>query len=542
MARMTGGEAIVDGLLRHGVETVFGLPGAQVYGLFDAFARASNQIRLITTRHEQSCAYMALGYAKSSGRPGVYAVVPGPGMLNTAAALATAAGVCAPVLCLTGQVPSAYLGRGRGHLHELADQLATMRGLIKWAERMEHPSSVPHLLARAFQEMQSGRMGPVALEMPWDQFPLTAEVTPLDPLPVPAAPPPDGEIAAAIARLIASARMPMIFAGGGAAAAGAEVLALAELAGAPVVSFRGGRGVVSDRHPLGLTVAAAHRLWAQTDLVIGIGTRLETASWRWGNPPPGLKTVRIDIDPAEMRRYRPDLGLIADAAAGARAVSAALRALPPPDNAARIAAISTARAETAIAIQKVQPQMAYLEILRARLPDDAFIVDEVCQAGFTATFGFPIYHPRHFVSSGFQGTLGAGFPMALGVKVANPDVPVVSITGDGGFLFAGAELATAVQSGINLVTVLFNNSAYGNVMRDQKRLYGGRTSGSALHNPDFQAYAASFGVKSWRVREPAQFAAALDGALAENAPTLIEVMTDIDHEASPWEFLSPGRA
>ena len=178
MARMTGGEAIVDSLLRHGIDTVFGLPGVQTYGLFDAFARASNSLRLINARHEQTTAYMALGYACATGRPSAYAVVPGPGVLNTGAALATAWSVNAPVLCLTGQVPSMMIGRGRGQLHELPDQLATLRSLLKWVERIEHPSQASHLTARAFQEMLSGRPGPVALEMPWDQFTASAEITP----------------------------------------------------------------------------------------------------------------------------------------------------------------------------------------------------------------------------------------------------------------------------------------------------------------------------------------------------------------------------
>ena len=247
MPRMTGGEAIVDGLLRHGIDTVFGLPGVQVYGLFDAFARASNRLRLINARHEQTTAYMALGYACATGRPSAYAVVPGPGVLNTSAALATAWGLNAPVLCLTGQVPSPMIGRLRGSLHELPDQLATLRSLLKWAERIEHPSQAPYLVARAFQEMQSGRRSPVALEMPWDQFSATAEVTPQDPLPLHPLPTPDPEKIAALAKLVDGARAPMIWVGGGALHAPAEILALAERIGAPVVSFRNGRGVVDDR-------------------------------------------------------------------------------------------------------------------------------------------------------------------------------------------------------------------------------------------------------------------------------------------------------
>ncbi|MGH7212140.1 MAG: thiamine pyrophosphate-binding protein, partial [Acetobacteraceae bacterium] len=179
---MSGADAIVDSLLRHGVDTVFGLPGAQMYALFDAFARNENRLRVINARHEQTTAYMALGYAQSTGRPAVFTVVPGPGVLNTLAALATARGLGAPVLCLTGQVPSAMIGRGRGQLHEIPDQLATLRTLLKFAERIEHPSEAPQVMARAFQAMISGRPGPVAVEVPWDQLPAQADVEPMDPL------------------------------------------------------------------------------------------------------------------------------------------------------------------------------------------------------------------------------------------------------------------------------------------------------------------------------------------------------------------------
>ncbi len=537
MARMTGGDAIVDGLLRHGVDTVFGLPGAQTYGLFDALSRHSNRIRLIGARHEQGCAYMALGYARSSGKPGVFSVVPGPGMLNAGAALCTAFGVNAPVLCLTGQVPSRFLGQGHGHLHELPDQLATMRGLVKWAERIDHAAQAPLLVARAFQEMLSGRTRPVALEMPWDQFTAESEVAGQDPLPLFPVPPPDPAAIAAAAKLIAAAKAPMIFVGSGAAGAGAEVRALAEALGAPVVAFRAGRGVVDEDHPLSLTIAAGARLWPQTDLLIGIGTRLEGPGWRWPAPMPGQKRIRIDIDHAEIRRGAPDVGLTTDARAATAALLAAIAGLPP----SRADAVAAAKAETASAIRKVQPHMDYLAVLRAVMPADSFVVDEVCQSAFTATFGYPIHRPGEFVTVGYQGTLGAGFPMALGVKLGAGDRKVVSLTGDGGFLFAGSELATAVAHGIGLCTVVFNNSAYGNVMRDQKRIFG-RVAGSALVNPDFQKYAESFGVPSWRVTSPDGFRPALEAALDEAGPTLIEVMTDIDQEVSPWEFLASGRA
>ena len=538
MARMTGGEAIVDGLIRHGIDTVFGLPGVQTYGLFDALSRASNSIRLINARHEQTTAYMALGYACATGLPSAYAVVPGPGVLNTTAALATARGVNAPVLCLTGQVPSFMIGRGRGQLHELPDQLATMRTLVKWADRIEHPSQAPHLVARAFQEMMSGRRGPVSLEMPWDQFGATAEVTPQDPLPQFPNPEPDPEKIEALARLLNAAKAPMIWVGGGALHAAPQILALAERIGAPVVSFRGGRGIVDDRHPLGLTIPAAYKLWPETDLLVAFGTRLEVPTMRWGKMPAGLTVARIDIDPAEMSRLKVDIGIVADTADAARALTAAVG---QRNDRVRAAALARAKAETLTEIQSVQPQMSFLNAIREVLPDNGILCDEMTQTGYVSWFGFPFHTPRSLITSGFSGTLGAGFPTALGVKVAMKDRPVVSLNGDGGFLFGGAELATAMQHGINLITIVFNNSAYGNVMRDQKRMFDGRDSGSALRNPDFLAYAKSFGVPAWRVTNADGLRSALKQALTARTPTFIEVMTDIAKETAPWAFIAPGR-
>ncbi len=538
MARMTGGEAIVAELLRHGIDTIFGLPGVQIYGLFDAIARNSNRLRLIHARHEQTTAYMALGYACATGRPAAYAVVPGPGVLNTAAAMATAWGLNAPVLCLTGQVPSALLGRERRQLHELKDQLATLRGVLKWAERIEHPAAAPYLVARAFQEMRSGRNGPVALEMPWDQFSATAEVAleaPLPPAPAPVIGP--GEVSA-IAKLTAAARAPMIWVGGGAQHAGAEVRALAERLAAPVASFRTGRGIIDDRHPLGITVAAAQRLFRDTDLLIAIGTRLEVPTLRWGGLPAGGKIVRIDIDPAEVRRLKVDVFVLADAAAAAGSLATGL---PARQDHAWLAAVARAKAEAAEAIAGVQPQMSFLTAIRDVLPEAGILCDEMTQTGYVSWFGYPVHHPRTLITSGMSGTLGAGFPMALGVKVARPDAPVVAVTGDGGFLFAGAELATAVQHGIGVVTVLFNNGAYGNVLRDQERLYQGRSAGATLRNPDFQAFARSFGVAAWKTDNADGLRVALGEALATQAPALIEVTTDITKEASPWEFIAQSR-
>ena len=540
MTSTSGGEAIVNGLVAHGVDTVFGLPGAQIYGLFDAFHQT--QLKVIGARHEQACGYMAYGYARATGRPGVFSVVPGPGVLNASAAMLTAYGANEPVLCLTGQVPTAFLGKGRGHLHEMPDQLATLRTFVKWAARIEYPDAAPALVSRAFQEMLSGRRGPAALEMPWDVFTQRADVgavKPFDPFP---APRPDPDRIKAAAALIASSKTPMIFVGSGAIDAADEILELAELIDAPVVAFRSGRGIVSNAHELGLTMAAAYRLWPSTDLMIGIGTRLElTTMTRWPFRPDGLKSIRIDIDPSEMRRFTPDAAIIADARAGTDALLAAVRKQGYARTRGRRAVIREASAAALQEIQKVQPQMAYLNILREVLPENAIVTDELSQVGFASWYGFPIYQPRTFISSGYQGTLGSGFPTALGAKVAYPDRPVVAITGDGGFMFGVQELATAVQFGIGVVTLVFNNNAYGNVRRDQIQRFDGRVVASDLVNPDFVKLAESFGANAARVTSPEAFRPALERALADGGPYVIAIEVPRDSEVSPWAFIHPAK-
>jgi acetolactate synthase-1/2/3 large subunit len=540
MPLRSGGEAIVSGLVAHGVDTVFGLPGAQIYGLFDAFQQA--RLKVIGARHEQACGYMAYGYARSTGKPGVFSVVPGPGVLNAGAALLTAFGSNEPVLCLTGQVPTAFLGKGRGHLHEMPDQLATLRSFVKWAERIEHPAAAPSIVARAFQEMLSGRRGPVSLEMPWDVFTQKVEVGPaevLDPFP---APRPEPDRIKSAAALIAASKTPMIFVGSGAIDAADEILELAERIDAPVVAFRSGRGIVSNAHELGLTFAAAYLMWPKTDLMIGIGTRLELPTMtRWPYRPDGLKSIRIDIDPQEMRRYQPDAAVVADAKAGTCELLAAVRKTGYAKTSGRRAAIREASATALKEIQKIQPQMAYLNILREVLPANAIVTDELSQVGFASWYGFPIYERRTFISSGYQGALGSGFPTALGAKVAHPARPVVAITGDGGFMFGVQELATAVQYKIGVVILVFNNNSYGNVRRDQRERFEGRIVAADLVNPDFVKLAESFGVGATRVTSPDNFRPALEKALADGGPYLIEIEVTKDSEVSPWAFIHPPK-
>lgn len=532
----TGAEAIVEQLVANGVDTVFGIPGVQTYALFDALKRASDKIRVVGARHEQTVAYMAYGYAKSTGRIGVYSAVPGPGVLNTTAALCTAYGTSAPVLCLTGQVPTDFIGSGKGHVHELPDQLGMLQRLTKWAARMDHPSQAPEIFSTAFHHLNHGRRRPVAIETPWDVFSVRADVAPAQPSPI--APPraADSPSLMRAAELLRGAKHPMIMVGSGAQHASAEVERVAALLQAPVVSMRGGRGVVSDESPLAFTCASGFKLWPDTDVLIGIGSRLELQWFRWPAPTGKLRIINIDIDPEQMHRIKPDVPIVGDAKATCARLAEILEDMDVhrPDQSVRFA---RAKAETERELESVTPHVQYLRAIREAMPKDGIFVEEVCQAGFTSYFGYPVYAPRTYITGGYQCNLGFGFPTALGVKVGNPDKPVVSITGDGGFLFAMQELATAMQYGINLITVVFNNEVFGNVMRDQEHLFDGRTIGSQLVNPDFMKVADSFGIRGMTARTPEELTRCIRQAIELDAPVLVEVPVDRRHESSPWPFL-----
>jgi acetolactate synthase-1/2/3 large subunit len=343
--------------------------------------------------------------------------------------------------------------------------------------------------------------------------------------------------------LIRAAREPMIMVGGGAVDASAEVLELAELLQAPVVSFRSGRGVVASDHHLGFSCAEGFERWRQTDVLIGIGSRLELQWFRWPAPPRDheLAIVDIDIDPEQAARVGAREALTGDARAATSTLTAALHDLRV-ERPSRRAAFEQLKAAKREEIKRVRPHVEYLAAIRDVLPRDGFFVEELCQAGFASYFAFPVYAPRTYVTAGAQGTLGFGFQTALGVKAGNADRKVVSITGDGGFQFGIAELATAAQYGLDVVTVVFNNNSYGNVLADQRRLFDGRVLGAKLRNPDFVRLAASYDVAAVRVRTPSALRAALERALGASEPALIEVTLDPADERSPWEFIMPAGA
>jgi acetolactate synthase-1/2/3 large subunit len=532
---MSGGDAVIRSLLAHDISTIYCLPGVQSDHLFNAMFDAGDALTVVHTRHEQGAAYMALGAALATGKPAAYSVVPGPGFLNSTAALATAYSTGARIVALIGQLPSHAIGKGHGLLHEIPDQLGILRKLTKWADRADKPQDAPGIVARAFKELRSGRPRPVGVEVPPDMLQARATVELIAPLPLDAVPALDDAAIERAADLLAKAECPVIFVGGGALDAATQVRALAERLGAPVVAYRRGKGVLDDRHPLSHMLPGGHALWRSADVVLAVGTRLQMQLSGWGTDDK-LKLIKVDIDPEELDRIRtPEIGLAGDAAAVLARLNAHLRHLPPtrPERVAQSRALKERIAAEAMAA--LAPQAAFLRAIRDVLPDDGVLIDELTQVGYSARAIYEARKPRTFISSGYQGTLGWGVAVALGAKHALGAPPVVALSGDGGFMFNVQELSTAVRHRIPIVTIIFNDGAYGNVRNMQKSLHGNRLIGTDLANPDFVRLAESFGIAGHRAGNPEGLRQALEKSLAGNEPALIEV--PVGEMPSPWPFL-----
>jgi acetolactate synthase I/II/III large subunit len=536
--RMTAADAAVGTLLAHGIDTIYALPGVHNDEFFDALARSQNtsaaKIRAIHTRHEQGAAYMALGAALATGKPQAYCVVPGPGLLNSAAALLTAYGMNAPVLALFGQIPQDAIGRGLGYLHEVRDQAGIIARLVDWSARISAPHEAPRLVAEAIRSMTIGRPGPAALECAIDVWGRSGPVAAQAPLPA-VVPPVDEDAVAAAAKRLGTAKRPFIVAGGGAQDAAEEVSRLAHLLQAPVMSYRRGRGVIDDRDPLAVNLPLGHELWAEADVILAVGTHLHMPLLQWGFDG-DLAIIRVDANAEEPARLsKPAVALVGLA----KPILRRLLDLLPAHNArrpARTGELQERRARMDKRLAKLAPQLSYLAAIRAELPEDGIFVDEVTQVGFASRLAFPVYRPRTYLAPGYQDNLGYGFATALGAQHSRPDVPVLSINGDGGFLFTASELATAMRHRIPLVTVLFNDGAFGNVRRIQQERYGSRLIACELANPDFVAFAKSFGAEAVRAGKPDELRAALRRAIAHrDGPTLIEV--PVGAMPSPWEFI-----
>ena len=497
MPRMTGAEALVSSMYSEGVRVVFGVPGVQLYHALDALAREP-RIRFITTRHEQAAAYMAYGYSRASGGIGTAMVVPGPGLLNASAAVGTAYSASSPLLLVSGQIERDLIGVNRGMLHEIDDQLDAIGPVTKWATRVM--DAVPAAVQDAFVQLRTGRPPPVEIELPPDALAESAEVElaepgALEPLE------PDPDSIAEGAKLLAAATEPLIVAGGGAIASGASsaLQRVAEHLQAPVLSTGEGKGAISDRHHLALGMPGwrpdpLDGLLERTDIVLAVGTRLTRTRLNAKQ-----RVLQIDVDEDEIgRNYRNTTGIVGDCRRSLEELYRALSASTPPRPSRRreLEAVKSARLDPS---SQLQPQGSFVRAIRA------------------ATY----------LTSSYFGNLGYAYPTALGAKVARPGRAVVAISGDGGFPYNSQELATAVKYGINAVVIVFNDNAYGNVLRDQRMEFDGRAIGSELHNPDFVKLAEAYGARGVRADGPEELESALREALDVAAPSLIEVPVEM---------------
>lgn len=519
---MIGSEVVVAQLAAEGVDVVFGIPGIHLMHVLDALHREGS-IRFITTRHEQATTYMADGYARVTGRPGVALVVPGPGVYNAASGLATAWACSSPVFLLAGQIESHGFGRGLGLTHEIHDQLEVVRPITKSCERIDDPSDLAAAVRRAFAVMTDGRPRPVEIEVAPDVFSAPATGAVLAPL-APTVHEPDLDLVDRAADLLAGSSAPLLVGGAGVVIADAsdEFTRLAETIQAAVVTTREGKGAIDERGPMHLGSLWMNRrlrpTLATADVVVAVGTRCQ------GLPlEPGQRLIHIDVDPTEFGKHAsPDIAIAGDAR---RTLEALLEALDGRigERPSRVAEIATAKAEVDAQLAAVGPQSGMVAALRAGIPDDGVLVTGTTTVGYMCHLSYPVYAPRTYMTSSYMGTLGYCFPTALGAKVGRPDLPVVSINGDGGFLFCASELATAVQYGINVVTVVFNDSAYGNTNRDQVENFGGRIIGTELVNPDFVKFAESFGAVGVRVDTNDGLRSAIADGVKDDRPVVIEM-------------------
>jgi acetolactate synthase-1/2/3 large subunit len=535
---MTGGQALVASLIANGVDTIFALPGVQLDGAFDALFEEQNRIRVIHPRHEQAAAYMADGYARTTGKVGACMVVPGPGLLNAAAALSTAYACNSPVVCVTGQIQSDLIEFGRGLLHEIPNQLGMIRSVTKHAERAVKPTEIPGLVQRAFSEVRRGRTRPVEIEIPPDTLFARDDVELLPPAEFPERLAGDPDSLERAAQLLAQARRPLIWSGGGVLGSGAwdELRRLARLLQAPVVMTANGKGALSDRDPLAQNILGGIELIAEADVILAVGTRFvdPATSAKWGLSPERV-VIQMDIDPEEISRNFPaTVGIEADAKAGLGAL-ADLAEVACRERPSRVSELEKLKRDVAARARSVSPQADYALAIREALPDEAIFVSEMTQVGYWANFALPVYEPRTFITPGYQGTLGYGFPTALGAKVAHPDRPVVSINGDGGFGFCLNELSTMARHGIAAIAIVFTDDAFGNVLRIQQEQFGGRTIASDLWNPDFMKLADAFGVSGRRAETPTALRAAVEESVRADEPTLIAV--PIGQVSNPWSVL-----
>ncbi|SFU12816.1 5-guanidino-2-oxopentanoate decarboxylase [Mesorhizobium sp. YR577] len=524
----TVGEALISLLEAHGVDTVFGIPGVHTVELYRGLAGSS--IRHITPRHEQGAGFMADGYARVTGKPGVAFVITGPGLTNTITAMGQARADSIPMLVISGVNATPTLGKGLGYLHEMPDQRGMMEKLALFSHRITDASELPDVLARAFELFATGRPGPVHIEIPTNVMVLPAGSLSARPIGITA---PRTETSAMVeaARLATTAKRPLILAGGGAKTAGTQLLKLAELLDAPVVTTANARGLLH-KHPLGVpaspSLKAIRALMADADLVVAVGTEFGPTDYdMYGDGgfllPANL--VRIDIDEAQLGRRPATIDIRADSALALEALVGLIKADRRND---RDRASGAARATEArdAAWQEIgadmRGQVEVVETIRDALPG-SIIVGDSTQPVYAANLYYDHDRPAGWfnAATGF-GALGYGPPAAIGAALALPDVPVVCLSGDGGFQFTLSELGAALDANAVVIFVIWNNRGYREIETSMRDV-GVEPVGVSPAPPDFCRLAEAYGIAAERLGDLSGLAVAMKRARATKKPYLIEI-------------------
>lgn len=520
-----GGEALVAALSRHGVDTVFGIPGTHNLAVFAAMP--GHDVTNVLTRHEQGAGYAADGYARVTGRPGVCITTTGPAILNAAAAAAQAYSDSVPVLFVSPGMPVGHPGLGNGLLHEVKNQSAAMDAVVAYSHRVSSVAEIPAAVAQAFAAMTSGRPRPVHLEIPLDLLDETGTVASVGPVALPPPAPRPAEVDAAV-RLLAEARRPVIVVGGGASGAAREVREVAERLGAPVLATTNGKGVLTESHPLSLGAGPQHpsvlAMLDDADAVLAVGTEFAPSDWWLGPPDVGAKLVRIDVDATSLvTNVAPACGIVADAATALGAVMSGLgdRHSPADDRAATWRERIRAESRT-----EGGPWLDLLDAIERALPTDAIVAADNAMVGYYgALSNLPLHRPRSFLFPTGAGTLGYALPAGIGAKLGEPGTPVLVLQGDGGAMFTIAELATAAELGLPLPVIVVDNGGYGEI-RNEMADRGDHLHSVALGRPDFAALAESLGCHGVRVESPQRLTAEITEALSAGRPTLLHVRED----------------
>jgi len=528
LPKISGGEAIVAALEANGAKAVFGIPGVHNLSIYDALIDSS--LEHYVTRHEQGAGFMADGYARATGKPGVCLPITGPGITNMSTAIAQAFSDSSPLVVISSQIDANLCDQRKGTLHELKDQLALTGQLTEWNARALTPKQCADEVFKAYAWLAVRRGRPVHIEIPLDVLAAKDDVS-LPASDAPLYPPlrPDEEEIEKAAALIARSRTPVIYAGGGALASGAgdALLRLSDALGAPIILTCQGKGAVPEDHPavLGnnLQDPLVQKFLEKCDLTVAIGTHFgahNTSNWKTRLPGP---IIHMDVDRDEFQRNYPAAATVwSDAKLG---IEALLQALPGHGTSGLLDEVPRVKAQVCESFAKGNAwEVEYTGIIRNALGRDGILVCDMTALCYPATRCYPVYEPHTFMFPRGLGTLGFALPAAMGARVGRKDRKVVAIAGDGGFMFTCQELAIAAQYNLGVVLVLVNSSSYHVVKRNQIRVFGEkRTIDVDLKNPDFGKMADSFGVWYRRAPNAQDFQRGLDEALKHDGPAMIEI-------------------